>query len=353
MKILHIIDPAYFQTHKKTISELILSLSLSNVEQKVYTEEGVSFGWVDTVCEVIGWKISKSGKFKKFANKLKTWFLFSSFRPDIVIKYGLKARIVANGVGGVQVSFLNEKENLSTFEDTDYIMTNVDDVLSYVKSHGYSGARSFLLPSFVYEYPNIPDIIKKDYFIPEKSDVVYVGGTFLRNIGFEWAFEALSVVQNSYFFIVGSGPEDEYVKDCALRVNLKARSRFIPEIEKTMKALADVKFAFVPFDDPELSKYILEAMLQRKLVITVKNSQSEEFVSDGKTGFFVPKTDMYLIKKKLKEVMALPEEEKEKIINNAFEYAKNYTAPIVIPAYLKMFEELIRKYNSRKNLLNN
>ena len=51
--------------------------------------------------------------------------------------------------------------------------------------------------------------------------------------------------------------------------------------------------------------------------------------------------------------MALPEEEKEKIINNAFEYAKNYTAPIVIPAYLKMFEELIRKYNSRKNLLNN
>ena len=57
MKILHIIDPAYFQTHKKTISELILSLSLSNVEQKVYTEEGVSFGWVDTVCEVIGWKI--------------------------------------------------------------------------------------------------------------------------------------------------------------------------------------------------------------------------------------------------------------------------------------------------------
>lgn len=353
MKILHIIDPAYFQTHKKTISELILSLSLSKMEQKVYTREGEKLGWIDTVCEVVGWKVAKSGKLKGLSNKLKTWFLFSSFRPDIVIKYGLDARVIANGVGGVQISFINEKENLSTFENTDYIMTNVDDVLSYVKSHGYSGTRSFLLPSFVYEYPNIPDIVKKDYFIPEKSDVVYVGGTFLKNIGFEWAFDALSIIQNTYFFIAGSGPDDEYVKDCALRVNLKARSRFIPEIEKSMKALADVKFAFLPFDDPELSKYILEAMLQKKLVVTVKNSQSEEFILDGKTGFFVPRTDMYLIKKKLKEVIALSDKEREKIVNDAFEYAQKYIAPVIIPAYLQMFEELVRRYNSRKNLLNN
>ena len=56
-------------------------------------------------------------------------------------------------------------------------------------------------------------MIKKDRRLPEKSDVVYVGGTFLKNIGFEWAFDALSIIQNTYFFIAGSGPDDEYVKD--------------------------------------------------------------------------------------------------------------------------------------------
>ncbi len=353
MKILHIIDGAYFETHKKTISELLLSLSLTGIEQKIYTEEKVNLGWASTVCDVQNWKTSKSGKIKTISNKIKTWHILSKFQPNIIIKYGIKARKIANGLGGVQISFINEKESLKSFENTDYIMTNVDDILSYVKENGYSGTRSFLLPSFVYEYPNIQDLSKKDYFIPEKSDVVFLAGTFKKGIGFEWVFEALSVVQNTYFFIAGNGPDEEYVQDCASRVNLKARSRFILEIEKTFKAIDAAKFVFIPFDDAELPKYILEAMLKKKLIITIKNSQSEDLIKDGYNGFFIPRNDMYLIKRKIKEILALPEEEKEKIINNAFEYAKNYTAPKIIPGYIKMFEELLRKYNSRKNLLNN
>ncbi len=353
MKILHIIDSDYFKTHRKTISEFILALSHENVQQKIYTGEETDLGWVKTLCEVKNWKLSKSGKVKSFINKTKTWFLLSSFHPDIIIKYGKKAREIAWETGGVQISFLNEKENLSSFENTDYIMTNIEDVLSFAKSHGYSGSRSFLLPPFMYLYDGNVPVDKKTYFIPEKAKIVYIAGTFLKNIGFERAFDSIGAISDTYFFIVGDGPDEEYVKSYASRVNIKARSRFIPEIEKSFISASVAEFAFLPFDDPELSKYILEAMMQRKLVVTVKNSQSEEFVVDGKTGFFVSKNDNYLIKKKLKEVMALSDEEKQKITDDAFEVAKNYMHKKVIGGYIQIFNELIKKYNSRKNLLNN
>ena len=198
----------------------------------------------------------------------------------------------------------------------------------------------------VYLYDNNVPVDKKSYFIPEKAKIVYIAGTFLKDIGFERAFDSVGVVSDTYFFIVGSGPDEEYVKDYASRVNIKARSRFIPEIEKSFVSSSVAEFAFLPFDD-------LETMMQKKLVVTVKNSQSEEFIVDGKTGFFVPKNDNYLIKKKLKEVVALSEEEKQKIVDAGFDVAKNYMHKKIIGGYLQIFEELIKKYNSRKNLLNN
>ncbi len=353
MKILHIIDGDYFKTHKKTISEFILALSHENIVQKIYTGEGVNLGWVNDLCDVQNWKPSKSGKIKTLSNRIKTWFLLSSFHPDVIIKYGKKAREIAWETGGVQISFLNEKENLSSFENTDYIMTNIEDVLSFAKSHGYSGSRSFLLPPFMYLYDNNVPVEKKNYFIPEKAKIIYIAGTFLKNIGFERAFDTIGIVSDTYFFIIGDGPDEEYIKDYASRVNIKARSRFIPEIEKSFVSSSVAEFAYLPFDDAELSKYILETMMQKKLVVTVKNSQSEELIVDGKTGFFVSKNDTYLIKKKLKEIISLSDEEKQKIVDAGFEVAKHYMHKQVILGYIQMFEELIKKYNSRKNLLNN
>ncbi len=353
MKILHIIDGDYFKTHKKTISEFILALSHENIQQKIYAPEGADLGWVSTLCDIQNWKVPKSGKTNNLKNKFKTWLLLSSFHPDLIIKYGKTAREIAWETGGVQISFLNEKENLSSYENTDYIMTNIEDVLNFAKSHGYSGSRSFLLPPFMYLYDNNIPVDKRSYFIPEKAKIVYIAGTFLKNVGFERAFDSVGVVSDTYFFIVGSGPDEEYVKDYASRVNIKARSRFIPEIEKSFVSSSVAEFAFLPFDDSELSKYILETMMQKKLVVTVENSQSKEFIVEGKTGFFVPKNDNYLIKKRLKEIIALPEEEKQKIVEAGFEVAKHYMHKKIISGYIQMFEELIKKYNSRKNLLNN
>ncbi|MBD5405444.1 glycosyltransferase [bacterium] len=352
MKILHFIDSSYFSLHRKTISEIILSLNKNGVEQEVITSFGASLGLIESVVPVKYWKVSKKGKSDTFMNKFKMWLEASRFSPDILIKWGMEARRLAPSGDFVQISFLNEKESLKSFDKSDYIMTNLESVLEYAKQNGFSGAKSFYVPSFVCEYSGKP-LDKRDFYMPEKSRIIYIAGNFLKNIGWEAMFEVVSSIQNTYFFIAGSGNEEEYIKDYASRVNMKARSRFIPDIDKSLSALQLSDFAILTFDDVELQKNILEAWLSKKLVLTVKTDISSEFIKDGVNGFVVPKNDTYFLRKKLKEIMEMPEEERAKIINNAFETAKNFVEAEVALNYIKVFEELILKYKSRKNLFNN
>ena len=87
-------------------------------------------------------------------------------------------------------------------------------------------------------------------------------------------------------------------------------------------------------------------------MLTLKNEISAEFIRDGENGFVVPKNDTYLLRKKLKDIMNMSDSEKQRIIDNAFESAQDLVSSKVIKNYIKVFEELISKYNSRKNLFN-
>jgi glycosyltransferase involved in cell wall biosynthesis len=208
------------------------------------------------------------------------------------------------------------------------------------------------VPSFVCEYEIEKTLDKRDFFIPEKAGIIYIAGNFLKGIGFETMFEVVSSIQDTYFFIAGSGNEEEYIKECASRVNMKARSRFIPEIEKSLSALNLSDFAILTFDDVELQKNILEAWFAKKIVLTVENKTSSEFIKDGVNGFVVPKGDTYLLRQKIKEILNLSPERKQEIIDNAYNLAREFRGSEVILNYVKVFEELISKYKSRKNLLN-
>ena len=130
MKILHIIDEAYFKTHNRIIEELLLALYSEGVEQQVYTSFGADLGMIKKFGKfpMTFWKIKRNGKVRTFVNKLRTMWLMSSFHPDIVIKWGRDARMVAWGAGGIQISYINERESLVNFENTDYVMTNSDEV---------------------------------------------------------------------------------------------------------------------------------------------------------------------------------------------------------------------------------
>jgi glycosyltransferase involved in cell wall biosynthesis len=352
MKILHIIDSRYFDENRKTISELLLALYESGVTQEIAAADGESLGWLDTLVPFSRFKRTKDGRSATFANKVRMWRAAAGFSPDVAIKWGREARELGVSGSFVQVSHLSAREAISSFDRSDYIMTNLEGPLKYAKENGFSGAKSFMLPPFVKNYRNVPELSKRGLFIPEKAKVIYAAATFARGIGYEAMFDAVGSVQDVYFVIAGAGRDEEYVKDYASRVNVKARSRFVPDVEKTQSALSLSDIALLPFDEPDAAKHILEAMMARKLVVTIRGAVAREFVADGKTGIVVPPRDAYLLRRSVKEALGMDDAERAEITEAAYEFASQYAAAKVVPGYISALEELARKYNSRKNLLN-
>ncbi|MDR1476838.1 MAG: glycosyltransferase [Rickettsiales bacterium] len=351
MKILHVVDSGFFEQHRKTVVETLLALADAGVEQAAYAPEGETLGGLDARMPLAHFKVAKDGRASGLSNRIRAWRMARTFGPDIAIKWGPAAREAAPSGGFVQVSFVNERENLRRFDRADYVMTNLDSVLSWAKNNGFSGTKSFMLPSFVYEYKNMPPVLKRDFFIPEKAKIIYISGNFSRGIGYETLFDAIPSLVDVYFFIAGAGRDEEYIKDCASRANVKSRSRFIPEIERTQAALSLSDFALLPFDSSETAKDILEAQAAGKVVLTLRTDSAKEFVSEGKTGFTVPKGDSYLLRRRIKEIISMDADEKRKIAEAALESASQYRAAKVVPGYVSAFEELVAKYRSRKNLL--
>jgi glycosyltransferase involved in cell wall biosynthesis len=351
MKILHVVDSGFFEQHRKTVAETLLALADAGVEQAAYAPDGETIGGLDARIPFSYFKVAKDGRASTLSNRIRAWKLARAFGPDIAVKWGPAARDAAPSGGFVQVSFVNERENLRRFDRADYVMTNLDGVLAWAKNNGFSGTKSFMLPSFVYEYKNMPPVLKKDFFIPEKAKIIYVSGNFVRGIGYETLFDAIPSLVDVYFLIAGAGRDEEYIKDCASRVNVKSRSRFVPEIERTQSALALSDFALLPFDSSETAKDILEAQAAGKVVLALKTDAAKEFISEGRTGFTVPKGDAYLLRRKIKEIIAMDADAKKKIADAALESAAQYRADKVVPGYVSMFGELVAKYRSRKNLL--
>jgi glycosyltransferase involved in cell wall biosynthesis len=351
MKILHIVDAGFFAAHRKTVSDTILALGDAGVEQEAMAREGEGLGLVSSAVPLAHFRGAKDGRMPALSNRIRMWRELRSFAPDLVLKWGREARELAPSGRFAQVSFLAERENLRLFDRSDYIMANLEGVLAWAKENGFSGAKSFALPPFAYEYGNMPPASRRDFFIPEKARIVYISGNFERGIGYETLFEAIPSLVETYFLIAGAGRDEEYIKDRASRANVKSRSRFIPEIERTAGALALADFVLLPFDSSETAKDILEAQLGRKAVITLGSGAAREFVSDGRTGFTAPKGDAYLLRQKIKEVAATDAAALAKITDAAYEQAKGYTAERVIPGYVGMFEELVEKYRARRNLL--
>ena len=351
MKILHIVDADFFERHRKTVSETVLALSDAGLEQEIFTNEGESLGWLSSIVPFSYFKMDKGGRTATLSNRLRVWKLVRRFSPDIVIKWGRGAREIAPQGRFVQVSFLGERENLKRFDKTDYIMTNLDSMLLLAKENGFSGAKSFSLPGFVYRYKDMPPVTRKDFFIPEKARIIYISGNFERGIGWEMLFDAMPSMFDTYFLIAGSGQHEEYVKDYASRVNIKARSRFVPEIERTLLALEISDMALLPFDSPGIAKDILEAQMAKKPVVTIATAVSREFIDDGENGFMVPKGDAYLLRQKIKDVLTMDASEKTKIVDRAYEQVKVRTAEDAASGYVRMFEELVNKYRARRNLL--
>lgn len=348
MRILHIIDADGLGRAGKATTEFILGLAEAGANQGVVAERGLELGLLDGL-ELERFDIGKNGRADGFANRVRAFMLGFEFRPDIAIKWGAAARTVPLGERLLQISHVLEPKDLRGLARGDYVMTTSARMFSAAQEGGFSGAKSFLFPSAVYEHRGVAPITRRDLFIPERADAVFIGGNLASGRGFEPLFEALAGIPETYFIVSGTGPDEEKIKDFAQRVNIKSRCRFFPEIEKSRALMKLAKFAILPASGEEQALRITECRAGGCAVLAQDSPFAREHVRDGSDGFIMPAADVYLIRNRVRELLAMEADTLDAMAGHARN--KAVLAPRVMPGYLAELEALHDRWRGRRKLL--
>jgi len=346
MRILHIFDKACFGVYEKTISELVMALGdyrHEKVEQGAYAPFDADFGELPELIPFERYKPSF------WSGKVQASRAAARFAPDAVIKWGAGAQKFSPEGNFITLSFVGAPNEVKPVPKSDYVIANSESILAHVKTRGFSGAKSFLLQSFAYDYKDVEPITKQSLFIPEHAQVIYMAGTLLEGIGFEWALESMASVPNVYFIISGRGRDEGYITNFASNVNIRSRTRIVREVPKSGRLLEISDLALLPFSESAVVKSMIEASLARKPIITTRNQYSADYITDGVNGIAVKEKDTYLLKKACREVLA--GEFDADTAQRALDTARGYQEAAAIAGLLSNIQLLSDKYRTRRNLL--
>ena len=305
MKILHIIDGGYFSLMERTVADTISALNTSGVEQIAMSDvQG------DLPLPLNAQLLIKPGFVGMVANRIMVAKVMKNFQPEAVIRWGEVARHVRLNGKFTDISFACQLDDFKSFDRATTVMANDEATLREARAHGFSGLKSFVLPPFFSNYKG--RVERASLFIPERAPIVFAAGLFEKGAGFESLFESFATLRETYFLIQGQG-DLEFVQTLSSKAGVKSRCRFVTGIDKTMALMRLADFAVLLPANPEFAKFLLAAARAGRPVLAAEGREAEEFIEDGKSGFLVQKNDIYLVKKKLREIEKMDGWERERI----------------------------------------
>ncbi len=342
MRILHIINNNTFNIYCRTISDLVCALKSQGVDQRIF-------------CNKENSKILFSGIQTSVIQFNKNIFGFTSkssvvekYKPDLIITWGLPAREFIGDAKSLHISFVESISDMQSFDNCDYIFTNSESILHFLKSNGWSGNKSFYLPPFVSEKTSA-GIAKKNLYIPERSKVIFSSAGFYNAINFTPLFYAVSSIPELYLILSGHGTDMKEISDIAMEIGVKPRIRFVELSENVPSLIRISEFSIFPFFDIEIQKSIITSFQNKSLVITEKNYLTSEIVSDKENAIILHSNNYSNIADVIQTNLTDKLLHREIVENARKDYEEKYSETAAIKQYLDVFKNLISSYGASNN----
>lgn len=160
--------------------------------------------------------------------------------------------------------------------------------------------------------------------------------------GLEYTLEAMSVLKSNgvpfYYTIVGDGEDIERLVFAANQLNLTDCVNFVEkQTQQKIKNLMQESDIYVQYSIQEgFCNSVLEAQAMGMLCVVSDADGLMENISNGQTGWIVPKRNPEALAKKIQDVIKLPLEEKEVITQQAIMRVKD---KFNLNRQLKLFKE--------------
>lgn len=174
-------------------------------------------------------------------------------------------------------------------------------------------------------------------FNPENI-IITTAGSLIKRKNIDLIIKALAKIQykNINLKIIGTGKEEKHLKNLAARCKIQDKVTFTGHISRNevMQELYKSDIFVLTSDNETFGLVYLEAMTAGNIVIAKKNDGIDGILKDGENAFLINPNTNELINC-IEKIISLNENERNKIINNAKETAKSYSAKSAAENYIK------------------
>ncbi len=153
---------------------------------------------------------------------------------------------------------------------------------------------------------------------------------------------------NWEYRIVGSGPEEQSLKELSLKLGIGGRVDFEGELSRdaVMKELDESDIFILPSYNETLGLVYLEAMARGCITIGSLNEGIDGIIRDGENGYLCDASDEERIRQKLLQVLQLPYQEREAIRTKSLQSVDGFSLEQKAEEYLDHMRSGIKKQES-------
>ncbi len=154
------------------------------------------------------------------------------------------------------------------------------------------------------------------------------------------AFKNLNC-DNCKLLLVGHDTNSDEAKELIKKFNLEKKVIGLGFRTDVDKLLAISDFFVLSSNSEGIAGALLQAMASGKVVLSTLAGGIGEYLKDGINGFSCPIKDTNCLTEKMKKMINLPEEKKQKIIENAKQTAEKYSIEETAKKWKKLIEEIV------------
>lgn len=170
------------------------------------------------------------------------------------------------------------------------------------------------------------------HLLPYKDHITLIDGFY----------EFLKYYPDSYLVIIGEGKEKKKILERIRKLKIEDKvflTGFLKDAKEYIKYFS--VFVITSKKDEGLCSSIIDAFVRKVPVIATDTGGMKELVKNMETGILIEKKNPFALKDaliKIKEDKKL----KEKIINNAYEFSKNFSVFKMVEENLKVYQTLLK-----------
>ena len=269
---------------------------------------------------------------------------------NILKTYGVHIPIITT-LHGTDITLLGKDKSFKpvieyAINQSDAITAVSKDLINVTKSHFKINKDIKMIPNFIdlHLYSQTVDEKLKSK-IAKKHEKILVHISNFRKV--KRVGDVIKIFNNvkkknpSKLLMIGDGPERIRAEQLSRKLGISSSIKFMGKLKSVEEYLSISDIFILPSETESFGLVALEAMASKVAVVSTNSGGLNEVNIDGITGYLSDVGDIYKMSNDVLRIIS-DDHVLNEFKNRAFEHAKQFNLPIILPKYEQLYKDILK-----------